>query len=99
MSRHENTNEYRIQKIGLKGSPAIYVAQRKILVWDNWNPFSKKPSGYFWATVVDNRGKGGIGGGCFELIKDDLDKYIRDQEFYKECNETVYETGKAQEKC
>ena len=89
MSRYQRTNEFRIQKQASKGYPPTYIAQRKVLVWNNWNPFSKQPSGYLWTNVVDSRGKG-IGGGCFELVKDDLEKYIKDQEIYKECDETVY---------
>ena len=94
MSRHKDTNEFRIQKIGTKGYPPIHVAQRKVLVWNNWSRFSKKPSGYYWTGVV-YRGKK-IGGSSFELVKDDLENYIKDLEIYKDCNETVYETGKAQ---
>lgn len=99
MSRFEHTNEFRIQKIGDKGYRPTYLAERKVLVYNSWNPFSKKPSGYFWATVVNNRGKG-IGSASFELVKDGLEKYIKDQDFYKDCNETVYEFKviKAQEK-
>ena len=90
MSRNEKTNEFRIQKIGMEGYPPSFVAQRKVLVWNNCNPFSKKPSGHFWTTVRNSRGIG-IGSGSFELAKDDLEKYIKDQEYYKDCNETVYE--------
>lgn len=90
MSRYEDTNEFRIQKHGMKGYPPTYLAERKVLVYNSWNPFSKKPSEYFWTTVINNRGKG-IGSACFELVKDDLEKYIKDQEIYKDCDETVYQ--------
>lgn len=93
MSRYKDTNEFRIQKHGMKGYPPTYLAERKVLVWNNWNPFSKKPSGYFWTTVVNNRGKG-IGGASFELVKMDLEQFIADQNIYEDCNETVYEVKK-----
>jgi hypothetical protein len=88
MSRYEDTNEFRIQKQGMKGYPATYIAERKVLVWDGWNPFSKKPSGYFWTTVINNKGKG-IGNPSFDIVKMELDKYISDQHIFEDCNETV----------
>lgn len=91
--RTKDTNEYRIQKQGKKGYPPTYIAQRKVLVWHGWNPFSKKPSGYHWTTVIDNRGRG-IGNACFGLVKDDLEKHIKDQNIYTDCDETVYEVRK-----
>jgi len=88
MSRYENTNEFRIQKQGTKGYAPTYLAERKVLVWNIWNPFSKKPSDYFWTTVVNNRGKG-IGSASFDIVKMELDKYIADQNIYQDCDETV----------
>lgn len=93
MMRFKDTNEYRIQKQGTKGYKPSYLAERKVLVWYGWNPFSKKPSGYHWSTVVNNRGKG-IGGYSLEEVKQELDQYIADQNNYSDCDETVYEVRK-----
>lgn len=91
MSKFKDTNEFRIQKIGSKGHSPTYLVERKVLVWNNWNPFSKKPSGYYWTTVINKQGKG-MGSKSLELAKLALQEYIGDQEIYKDCYETVYET-------
>lgn len=88
MSRYEDTNEFRIQKQGFRGHPPTYLAERKVLIYDSWNPFSKKPSHYFWTTVINNRGKG-IGDQSYDIVKQELDKYIADQNIYQDCDETV----------
>lgn len=91
--RFEDTNEFRIQKVGDAGYAPTYLAERKVLVWNSWNLFSKKPSEYFWSTVINNQGKG-IGGKSFDLIKQELNDYIEAQNTYKDCYETVYEVTK-----
>lgn len=73
MSKFRDTDEYRITKSTFKGS-SHYLCEQKVLCWYGWNPFSKKPSGYYWTTVLNN----GIGAGfnTLEAAQEFLEKHI-----------------------